>query len=64
MRTTVTIEDELIEKAREYAPGKKTSELLKIALRRFIESEASRWLANAGGTCPDLEAPPRRRFPA
>jgi hypothetical protein len=36
--------------------------LVSEALRALVEREAARRLARLGGTMPDLEAPPRRRF--
>lgn len=61
MRTTVTLNDDLLRRARDYAGDVETSALVNIALKRFIESEASRRLARMGGSMPDLEYPNRRR---
>ncbi len=62
MRTTVTLDDALLEKAEEYTGIKERGALIQLALKRLVETEASRRLAQLGGTSPDAEAPPRRRF--
>jgi Arc/MetJ family transcription regulator len=64
MRTTVTLDDELLADAKKYTGINETSELIRKALREMIAKEAARRLARLGGSAPDLEAPPRRRFPA
>ncbi len=62
MRTTVTLDDELIAKAQAYAGIQEKSALLREALRALVEREAARRLARLGGTEPDLR-PIRRRRP-
>lgn len=62
MRTTVTLDDELVEKARFYTGIKETPALIREALRKLIEREAARRLARLGGTMPDLKPAPRRRM--
>ncbi len=64
MRTTITIDDELMEKAAKYTGIKERSALISEALRQLVVREAGRRLAALGGTEPDFGAPPRRRFPA
>ncbi len=55
MRTTVTLDDELLEKAMSFTGIKGKSDLLNKALRDLINREvASRFLA-LEGTMPDLE---------
>ncbi|QJE71740.1 type II toxin-antitoxin system VapB family antitoxin [Aerophototrophica crusticola] len=61
MRTTVTIDDELLAKAKRYVDIQETSALLNKALKTLVELEASRRLARLGGSDPDLVVPPRRR---
>lgn len=63
MRTTVTIDDELLAKAQEYSGLKEKSALINRALEEMVQREAGRRLARLGGSSPNLEAPPRRRFP-
>ena len=62
MRTTVTIDDALLESAIEYSGLTEKSALINLALKRYVESEASRRLARMGGSQPDFEVPPRRRW--
>ena len=62
MRTTVTLDDELVEKAKFYTGIKETPALIREALRKLIEREAARRLARLGGTMPDLKPAPRRRM--
>jgi Arc/MetJ family transcription regulator len=61
MRTTLTLDDDLLAKATEYTGISEKSAIVREALRALIEREASRRLARMGGTSPGLEAPPRRR---
>jgi Arc/MetJ family transcription regulator len=62
MRTTVTLDDELVAAAQEYSGIQEKSELIREALRQMVAREAGRRLARLGGTMPDLEYTPRRRF--
>ena len=62
MRTTLALDDDLIAKAQKYTGLKEKSALVREALKALIEREAARRLAALGGSQPDLEAPPRRRF--
>lgn len=62
MRTTVTIDDELLDRAREYTGIGEVSALVREALRSLIAREAGRRLAALGGSQPDFEVPPRRRY--
>ena len=61
MRTTVTLDDDLIAKAQEYTGLKEKSALLRAALIALVEREAARRLARLGGTEPGLKSVPRRR---
>ena len=62
MRTTITLDDELLEKARRYTGVAETPTLIRLALEGLVQREAARRLADLGGTEPNIEAPPRRRF--
>jgi len=62
MRTTITIDDELLETAKEYTGIEEKSALVREALKSLIAREAGRRLVLMGGTMPDLEDVPRRRF--
>ncbi|MGD9739766.1 MAG: type II toxin-antitoxin system VapB family antitoxin [Bauldia sp.] len=61
MRTTVTIDDRLVDDAREYTGIQENSALLNAALKALIEREAAHRLARLGGSDPDATLPPRRR---
>jgi Arc/MetJ family transcription regulator len=61
MRTTVTLDDELLESASKAIGITKRSVVLREALKALIEREAARQLARLGGSDPGADAPPRRR---
>jgi len=62
MRTTVTIDDALYEKALEMAgPGTDKSDLFREAIKTFIRVQAANRLAALGGSVPDMPEIPRRR---
>jgi Arc/MetJ family transcription regulator len=61
MRTTVTLDDDLIAAAQEYTGITAKSALLRAALTALVEREAARRLARLGGTMPDLKPVRRRR---
>jgi len=61
MRTTVTLDDELVKDAQEYSGIKEKSLLVNAALRALVEREASRRAAALGGTMPGFKAAPRKR---
>jgi len=61
MRTTIVLDEELIEAAREYTGIKEKSALVREALKSLIQREAARRLARLGGSEPDAEYIPRRR---
>jgi len=61
MRTTVALDDDLVEKAQEFTGIKEKSALLRVALEALLQREAARRLIALGGSAPDLVAPPRRR---
>ncbi|MEI6574234.1 MAG: type II toxin-antitoxin system VapB family antitoxin [Alphaproteobacteria bacterium] len=61
MRTTVALDDQLLEKARELTGLEETSALLREGLKAIIERESARRLARLGGSEPDATAAPRRR---
>ncbi len=61
MRTTINVDEELIEEARRYTGIEGTSALFKEGLVALVEREAARRLIALGGTMPDLKDIPRRR---
>ncbi|WP_308916143.1 type II toxin-antitoxin system VapB family antitoxin [Jannaschia sp. LMIT008] len=62
MRTTVTLDDKLMRDAMEMTGIENRSQLIQKALRDMMHMEASRRLALMGGSDPNAEAPPRRRY--
>ena len=61
MRTTVTLDDELLERAGEAMGITERSQLLHEGLKALIEREAARRLIQLGGTMPHATLPARRR---
>ena len=61
MRTTVTLDDELLARAEQLCGHLKRSGLLKEALRALVQRESGKRLAALGGSEPALEPIPRRR---
>lgn len=61
MRTTVNIDDKLLEQAIRDTGISEKSKLLNEALSSLIRREAGKRLIELGGTMPDLEEIPRRR---
>lgn len=61
MRTTITIDEELLAKAAKLAGPLDRSSLVREGLKAFIERESAKRLAMLGGTQPTLKPAPRRR---
>ena len=61
MRTTITLDDELLAKAQFYTGIREKSALVRFALKALVEREAARRLARLGGSEPGLKKIPRRR---
>jgi Arc/MetJ family transcription regulator len=61
MRTTITLDDDLVETATELTGLTEKTALIREALRTLIHLEASRRLARLGGTMPGMKQVPRRR---
>ena len=61
MRTTLNIEDKLIEKASELTGIEEKTTLVKLGLDALIAPESARRLAKLGGTEKQLKAIPRGR---
>jgi Arc/MetJ family transcription regulator len=61
MRTTLIIDDALLERAREATGIREKTALVAAGLEALIAREAAKRLAALGGTQPKLNAPPRRR---
>ena len=62
MRTTLNIEDKLIESASELTGIKEKTTLVKLGLEALIARESSRRLAKLGATENELVPIPRRRI--
>jgi hypothetical protein len=61
MRTTVTIEDALYEKALEIAdPKMDKADIFREAMKTFVRVQAAKHLAALGGARPDMNDIPRR----
>jgi Arc/MetJ family transcription regulator len=63
MRTTVTIDDALLARAKELLGVSETPTLVRMGLEALVQLEAGRRLARLGGTQPGLRHIPRRRPP-
>ena len=62
MRTTVTIDDELFQRALEAAdPGTDKADLFREAMKVFVRVQAGKRLAALGGKAPRMKSIPRRR---
>ena len=61
MRTTINLDDDLLEEAKRLTGLSERTLLLHEGLRALIERESARRLARLGGTEPDLEPVRRRR---
>lgn len=61
MRTTLNIDDEILEKASLLTGIKEKTSLVRLGLEALITLESSKRLAKLGGTEKDLQNIPRRR---
>lgn len=61
MRTTLNIDDQLLNEARRITGVTEKAALVREGLRALIERESARRLARLGGSEPQLEPTPRRR---
>ena len=61
MRTTLNIDDEILEKASRLTGIKEKTSLVRLGLEALISRESSRRLAELGGTEKSLRSVPRRR---
>jgi len=61
MRTTLNIDDGLIDKASKMTGIKEKTTLVKLGLEALIASESGKRLAKLGGTEKQLKTIPRRR---
>lgn len=61
VRTTINIDDQLLEEARRITGLEGRTALVHEGLRALIERESARRLARLGGSEPGLQPVPRRR---
>lgn len=61
MRTTVSLDDKLMDTLRIYTGETENAAVIRAALKGFVEREAARRLILLGGSDPAAEAAPRRR---
>ena len=61
MRTTLNLDDKLLEEAQRLTGLSEKTALVRSALEALIERESARRLARLGGSEPDLGETPRRR---
>lgn len=62
MRTTLNIEDELLNKAAKLTGIREKTSLVRLGLEALIARESGKRLAKLGGTEKKLEKIPRRRI--
>ena len=61
MRTTITLDDDLLAQASMLTGITDRTPLIRESLKAIIARESARRLALLGGSMPDFEVPPRRR---
>ncbi len=61
MRTTINLDEQLVEEARRMTGTQERTALIHEGLRALISRESARRLARLGGTEPRLRPIPRRR---
>ncbi len=61
MKTTLNIEDELLDKASRLTGIKEKTSLVRLGLEALIAKESSKRLAKLGGSEKKLDVIPRRR---
>lgn len=61
MRTTLNIDDDLLERASRLTGVKEKTSLVRLGLEALISAESARRLAKLGGSEPELRPVPRRK---
>jgi Arc/MetJ family transcription regulator len=61
MRTTIALDDDLLDEASRLVGTAEKAALVRMGLQALIERESARRLALLGGSDPDATAAPRRR---
>jgi Arc/MetJ family transcription regulator len=63
MRTTVTIDDDLYQRALEVAdPDMEKADVFREAMKVFVRVQAGKRLSALGGKAPRMKAVPRRKL--
>jgi Arc/MetJ family transcription regulator len=62
MRTTLVLDDDLLERATALTGIEEKTALVREALKALVERESARRLALLGGSEPQLDDMPRRRL--
>ncbi|MDP2065872.1 MAG: type II toxin-antitoxin system VapB family antitoxin [Burkholderiaceae bacterium] len=61
MRTTLTLDDDLLAQAQQISGLTERTQLIREALRALVQRESARRLARLGGTEPGFQPVPRRQ---
>ena len=61
VRTTITLDDQLIERAAELTGGTSRNDIIRQGLETLIRVESARRLAMLGGSDPTAKQAPRQR---
>lgn len=61
MRSTINLDDNLMERAKSLTGTKETAALVRQALETLVRVESGKRLIALGGTMPEAELAPRRR---
>ncbi|MCL6654790.1 antitoxin [Agrobacterium rubi] len=61
MRSTINLDDNLMERAKPLTGTKETAALVRQALETLVRVESGKRLIALGGPMPEAEASPRRR---
>lgn len=62
MRTTITLDDDLVAKAQALTGVQEKSALVRLALKMLVERETARRLARLGGSEPEIGPIARRQM--
>ncbi|MGV1755204.1 type II toxin-antitoxin system VapB family antitoxin [Agrobacterium sp. CG674] len=61
MRSTINLDDNLMERAKSLTGTKETAAVVRQALETLVRVESGKRLIALGGSMPEAEAAPRRR---
>lgn len=64
MRSTINLDDNLMERAKYLTGTKETAAVVRQALETLVRVESGKRLIALGGSMPDADAAPRRRSQA